>query len=122
MGRKKIIKEVIAEIAPEPDIQPEPQIEPINKPIELKPAIQSDNTTIESESDTESIIVASKKRIISDKTKDALKKGRDKLAEKWIQDREKREELKEKYAIKKANKIIKQKLKLKKDLGAEKLD
>ena len=86
MGRKKIIKEVIAEpqLLPEPDIQPEPQIEPINKPIELKPTIQSDNTTIESESDTESIIVASKRRILSDKTKDALKKGREKLAEKWI--------------------------------------
>ena len=74
MGRKKIVKEVIAEIAPEPDIQPEPQIKRINKPIELKPTIQSDNTTIESDSDTESIIVASKKRIISDKTKDALKR------------------------------------------------
>jgi len=118
MGRKKIIKEVIAEpqLLPEPDIQPEPQIEPINKPIELKPTIE------ESESDTDSFIVATKRRILSDKTKDALKKGRDKLAEKWIQDREKREELKEKYAIKKANKIIKQKLKLKKDMGAEELD
>ena len=64
---------MIAEILPPSDIQPEPQIEPINEPIELKPTIQS-ATTEESESDTESIIVASKKRIISDKTKDALKK------------------------------------------------
>ena len=103
MGRKKIIKEII-----EPqqllkdevltgkinfpaltDIQPEPQIEPINEPIELKPTIQS-ATTEESESDTESIIVASKKRIISDKTKDALKKGREKLANKWINDHERK--------------------------------
>jgi hypothetical protein len=84
MGRKKIIKEVIAEIAPapEPQPQPEPHKEPINEPIELKPTIQSDATTIESESDTESIIVASKRKILSDKTKDALKKGREKLAEK----------------------------------------
>jgi len=114
MGRKKIIKEVIAEIAPEPDIQPEPQIEPVKEEPQL--------LNNEIESDTDSLIVANKRRILSDKTKDALKKGRDKLAEKWIQDREKREELKEKYAIKKANKIIKQKLKLKKDMGAEELD
>ena len=115
MGRKKIIKEVIAEpqLLPEPDIQPEPQIEPVKEEPQLLK---------EDESDTDSFIVATKRRILSDKTKDALKKGRDKLAEKWIQDREKREELKEKYAIKKANKIIKQKLKLKKDMGAEELD
>ena len=68
MGRKKIIKEVIAEILPPSDIQPEPQIEPINEPIELKPSIQS-VTTEESESDTDSLIVANKKRIISDKKK-----------------------------------------------------
>ena len=115
-GKKKIIKEVIAEpqLLPEPDIQPEPQIEPVKE----EPKLLNN----EIESDTDSLIVANKKRILSDKTKDALKKGRDKLAEKWIQDREKREELKEKYAIKKANKIIKQKLKLKKDMGAEELD
>ena len=122
MGRKKIIKEVIAEILPPSDIQPEPQIEPINEPIELKPSIQSDTTTIESESDTDSLIVANKKRVLNDKTKDALKKGRDKLAEKWIQDRERNEELKSKYAIKKANKIIKEKLKIKKEMGVEELD
>ncbi len=135
MGRKKIIKEVIAEILPPSDIQPEPQIEPINEHIELKPTMQSDATTVsesqtrlgnciagESESDTDSLIVANKKRILSDKTKDALKKGRDKLAEKWIQDRERNEELKSKYAIKKANKIIKEKLKIKKEMGVEELD
>ena len=59
---------------------------------------------------------------MSDKTKDALKKGREKLANKWIQDRERNDELKEKYAIKKANKIIKEKLKIKKDMGVEELD
>ena len=123
MGRKKIIKRVIEpQLLPEPDIQPEPQIEPINEPIELKSTMQSDATTAEEESDTDSLIVANKKRILSDKTKDALKKGREKLADKWINDRERNEELKEKYAIKKANKIIKQKLKIKKDMGAEELD
>ena len=58
------------------------------------------------DSDTDTLIVANKRRSLTDKTKDALKKGRDKLAEKWIQDRERNEELKSKYAIKKANKII----------------
>ena len=72
MGRKKIIKEVIAEILPSSDIQPEPQIEPINEPIELKPTIEKP-TIEESESDTDSFIVATKRRIFSDKTKDALK-------------------------------------------------
>ena len=116
MGRKKIIKEVIEpQLLPEPEPQPEEQIEPVNEPIELKPIE-------EPESDTDSLIVANKKRILSDKTKDALKKGREKLANKWINDRERNEELKEKYAIKKANKIIKQKLKIKKDMGAEDLD
>ena len=66
MGRKKIIKEVIAEIAPEPDIQPEPQIEPVKEEPQL--------LNNEIESDTDSLIVANKKRILSDKTKDALKK------------------------------------------------
>ena len=36
MGRKKIIKVVIAERLPPSDIQPEPQIEPINEPIKKK--------------------------------------------------------------------------------------
>ena len=116
MGRKKIIKEVIEpQLSPAPE--PEEQIEPVNEPIELKPMNEP-----EPESDTDSLIVANKKRILSDKTKDALKKGREKLANKWINDRERNEELKEKYAIKKANKIIKQKLKIKKDMGAEDLD
>ncbi len=101
MWRKKIIKEVIEpQLLPEPEPEPEEQIEPVNEPIELKP--------IEEESDTDSLFVANKKRILSDKTKDALKKGREKLANKWINDRERNEELKEKYAIKKANKTIKQ--------------
>ena len=113
MGRKKIKKEVIAEIAPASEQTPEPQIEPIKEEPQLLNEI---------ESDTDSLIVANKKRILSDKTKDALKKGREKLANKWIQDRERNDELKEKYAIKKANKIIKEKLKIKKDMGVEDLD
>jgi len=115
MGRKKIIKEVIAEpqILPQQEPTPEPHIEPVKEEPQLLNEI---------ESDTDSLIVANEKRILSDKTKDALKKGREKLANKWIQDRERNDELKEKYAIKKANKIIKEKLKIKKDMGVEELD
>ena len=62
------------------------------------------------------------KRVISEKTKEALKLGREKLAEKWKNDKVKNEELKEKYVVKKANKLIKQKLKIKEQIGAEELD
>jgi hypothetical protein len=51
-----------------------------------------------------------------------LKKGREKLAEKWKNDKVKNEELKEKYVVKKANKIIKQKLKIKENIGDIELD
>ena len=62
------------------------------------------------------------KRVVSEKTKEALRLGREKLAEKWKNDKVKNEELKEKYVVKKANKIIKQKLKIKEQIGAEELD
>jgi hypothetical protein len=62
------------------------------------------------------------KRVVSEKTKEALAKGRDKLAEKWKNDKVKNEELKEMYAIKKANKVIKQKMKIKEQVGAIELD
>lgn len=62
------------------------------------------------------------KRVISEKTKEALKLGREKLAEKWKNDKVKNEELKEKYVVKKANKIIKQKLKIKENIGDVELD
>ena len=62
------------------------------------------------------------KRVVSEKTKEALKLGREKLAEKWKVDKVKNEELKEKYVVKKANKIIKQKLKIKEQIGAIDLD
>ena len=62
------------------------------------------------------------KRVVSEITKEALKLGREKLAEKWNVDKVKNEELKEKYVVKKANKIIKQKLKIKEQIGAIDLD
>jgi len=54
---------------------------------------------------------------LSDKTKESLAKGREKLNAKWEEDRKRKEELTEKYAIKKANKIIKEKLGIKKQMG-----
>ena len=62
------------------------------------------------------------KRVISEKTKEALRLGREKLAEKWKNDKVKNEELKEKYVVKKANKLIKQKLKIKENIGDVELD
>ena len=57
MGRKKIIKEVIAEpqILPQQERTPEPQIEPIKEEPQLLK---------EEESDTDSLIVANKKKDI----------------------------------------------------------
>jgi hypothetical protein len=54
---------------------------------------------------------------LSDKTKESLAKGREKLNAKWEEDRKRKEELTEKYAIKKANKMIKEKLGIKKQMG-----
>ena len=72
------------------------------------------------EKDDDSIIIAPKaKRQVSEKTLEALKKGREKLKEKWSNDKVKNEELKEVYAIKKANKVIKNKLKIKQNIGVE---
>ena len=62
------------------------------------------------------------KRVVSEKTKEALAKGREKLQEKWKNDKVKNEELKEMYVIKKANKVIKQKMKIKEQVGAIELD
>ena len=125
MGRKKINKEVIVEpqtmpsidIDKEPEIESHPTITEIEQPIKLQ-LINPEHI----DSDTDTLIVANKRRSLTDKTKEALKKGREKLAEKWVNDRVRNDKLKDKYAIKKANKLIKQKMKLKKQMGAEDLD
>lgn len=70
----------------------------------------------------EKIQAPKKKRQVSEKTKEALAKGREKLKEKWTEDHKRRQELNDKYAIKKANKLIKEKLNIKKSLGVEDLD
>ena len=51
-----------------------------------------------------------------------MAKGREKLQEKWKNDKVKNEELKEMYVIKKANKVFKQKMKIKEGVGAIELD
>ena len=123
MGRKKINKEVIVEPQILPAADPEPEIESHPSIIEIEQPIKLQLTNPEHmDSDTDTLIVASKRRSLTDKTKEALKKGREKLAEKWVNDRVRNDELKDKYAIKKANKLIKQKMKLKKQMGAEDLD
>ena len=97
------------EVTPIP-IQPTPE-QPVPEPQQLIQEIEKDD---------DSIIIAPKaKRQVSQKTLDALAKGREKLKEKWSNDKVQKEELKEVYAIKKANKVIKQKLKIKENIGVE---
>jgi hypothetical protein len=63
-----------------------------------------------------------KKRVVNEKTLEALAKGREKLKNNWEEGKKRREELNEKYAIKKANKLIKEKMNIKKSLGVQDLD
>lgn len=63
-----------------------------------------------------------KKGELTEKTNDALAKGREKLKQKWEEDRKRKEELNNKYAIKKANKLIKEKLNIKKNMGIDEND
>lgn len=58
-----------------------------------------------------------KKGQLSEKTKESLAKGREKLNSKWQEDRQRKVILTEKYAIKKANKLLKEKLEIKKQMG-----
>ena len=71
--------------------------------IELKHEPQQ----LQQEQPVEKIKKPRAKRVVNEKTLEALKKGREKLAEKWKHDKIVNEELKEKYFIKKANKVIK---------------
>ncbi len=64
--------------------------------------------------DNEPIQAPKKKKVVSEATKQALAKGREALNAKWEADRIKNKELEDKYAIKKANKIIKHKMNIKK--------
>jgi len=59
---------------------------------------------------------------LSDKLKESLANGRQKLQEKWQQDRIKNKELSDMYAIKRANKLIKQQLTLKQKMYCDDLD
>lgn len=101
MSSKKT--KVINPPTPEPQTQPAPQQE--NK-----------------EEDDVKIQAPKKKRVVSEKTLEALKKGREALNKKWEEDKVKNKELEEKYAIKKANKIIKQKMNIKKKYDVDEND
>lgn len=100
----------------------------------------SDNTTNNNDMADDKSILASKKQKntvnevkekkprgqkkgqVGEKTKEALKAGREKLKEKWDEDRKRQEELTQKYAIKKANALIRKKLEIKKKMGCENMD
>jgi hypothetical protein len=59
---------------------------------------------------------------LSEKLKQSLAQGREKLKEKWEQDKIRNKELSDMYAIKRSNKIIQQQLKLKQKMHCEDLD
>jgi hypothetical protein len=93
----------------------------INKIENKEVNLNTTDSNANSEAPT-SPIVATKKRgakkgQLSDKTKESLAKGREKLNQRWEEDRKRKEELTEKYAVKKANKMIKEKLAIKKQMG-----
>ena len=104
-------------------IQQQPsQPEPVQDTVQPIQQLQQELSQ-EIDKDDDSIIIAPKgKRQVSQKTLDALARGREKLKEKWTNDKVKNDELKEIYAIKKVNKVIKQKLKIKENIGVEDLD
>jgi hypothetical protein len=91
--------------------------EPQNQP-QTQPTAQQENK----EEDDVKIQAPKKKRVVSEKTLEALKKGREALNKKWQEDKLKNKELEEKYAIKKANKIIKQKMNIKKKYDVDEND
>lgn len=94
----------------------------INPPVQelqTQPAPQLENNE---EEDNNKIQAPKKKRVVSQATLDALKKGREALNKKWQEDKIKNKELEEKYAIKKANKIIKQKMNIKKKYDVDEND
>lgn len=97
----------------------------INPPIQEpqnQPQNQSTTQQDNNEEDDVKIQAPKKKRVVSEKTLEALKKGREALNKKWQEDKIKNKELEEKYAIKKANKIIKQKMNIKKKYDVDEND
>ena len=92
--------------------------EPIS-PVEIK---EEAPPVINEEEDNNKIQAPKKKRVVSQATLDALKKGREALNKKWQEDKIKNKELEEKYAIKKANKIIKHKMNIKSKYGLDEND
>jgi hypothetical protein len=94
----------------------------INQPIPAVEIREEAQPIINEEEDNNKIQAPKKKRVVSQATLDALKKGREALNKKWQEDKVKNKELEEKYAIKKANKIIKQKMNIKKKYDVDEND
>ena len=96
-------------------------MEEINKIENKEVNLNNIDTNANSEAPS-SPITATKKRgakkgQLSEKTKESLAKGREKLNQKWEEDRKRKEELTIKYAQKKAEKLEKEKKQIKKQMG-----
>ena len=94
----------------------------INPPVQELQTQPAPQLIINEEEDNNKIQAPKKKRVVSQATLDALKKGREALNKKWQEDKVKNKELEEKYAIKKANKIIKHKMNIKSKYGVDEND
>lgn len=93
-----------------------------SKPQEIQQEIPAKHADYVRQEEKEPIQAPKKKRVVSEKTLEALKKGREALNKKWEEDKVKNKELEEKYAIKKANKLIKQKMNIKKKYDVDEND
>jgi hypothetical protein len=101
-----------------PDIQPIKDIE-YDEPETPKPKVKKVKEHPVQAVEMVDVKPVKKKREVSEATKENLRKGREALKLYWEEQRQKKEEMAEKYAIKKANKIINQKMKIKKELACE---
>jgi hypothetical protein len=97
------------------------KVVPIQKKPKAKKQVVVESSEEESEEEVapEPVKPVKAKRQVSEATKENLRKGREALKLYWEQKRAEKQEIAEKYAIKKANSAIKQKLKIKKDMGCE---
>lgn len=98
------------------------KVKQIKEPIPIVEIKEEAQPVINEEEDNNKIQAPKKKRVVSQATLDALKKGREALNKKWQEDKIKNKELEEKYAIKKANKIIKHKMNIKSKYGVDEND
>ena len=96
-------------------------VTPIQKKAKAKKQVVVESSEEESEEEVapEPVKPVKAKRQVSEATKENLRKGREALKLYWEQRRAEKQEIAEKYAIKKANSAIKKKLQIKKDMGCE---